>query len=201
MRKFILAGLATAVVFACAAGAQARDLFISHGSLWREEWFPLSFRNGGTTIASCTVILEGSFHYAHISKASEALIGSITRASLTLCSTGSATVLTESLPWHVCYRGFTGLLPSITGLKLGVVGMRFRIRENIFGIECLSTTEALHPAVTTALLEPGEGNRNITSVVPDANARIPCSIIESSFGGSSHITEFPSGTRILVVLI
>ena len=130
--KLILAAMAATLVMAFATTtASARNLSLSHGSLWRVVWTPLTFRNGNTTLAQCNVTLEGSFHYTTIAKVAEQLIGYITKAIVDNpgCPSGRATVLTQNLPWHIRYRGFEGSLPSITGVRIGLVGARFRIRE------------------------------------------------------------------------
>jgi hypothetical protein len=200
--RHILAGLVAVIAFAFAAStASARNLSISHGNLWRAVWAPLRFKNGNTVLAECDVTLEGSFHAVTMPKVLNSLVGHVTFAAVNHCVRGGATVLTENLPWHVQYGGFEGTLPALTGVRIRLVGARFRIREPVFGIECLATTTSENPAIGIARLEAGSENRNVTGLTAEPNARIPCSFIQGSFEGTATVTEPATGQRLLVRLI
>jgi len=84
------------------SGTSARNLSVTEQSL-RVVWTPIEFVAGGRS-ARCNLTLEGSFHYRTIVKREGALSGFITRAILNTSSGGSATVLTNTLPWHLTYN-------------------------------------------------------------------------------------------------
>ena len=92
----------------------------------------------------CALTLEGSLHSRSIAKVANTLIGNITFARLGTCSNGSATVLTETLPWHTTYVSFGGTLPSIERITTNVIGFAFRIREG--ASNCLWRSTAGEPA-------------------------------------------------------
>lgn len=198
--KLITVGLVAALLMALAAGsASASRLSISHGNLWRAVFRPLQFRSSGATAASCEVTLEGSFHTTTIAKVANSLIGLITRAAVGACTAGAATVLTATLPWHVQYSSFTGSLPSITGVRILLIGASFQIRDAIFGSTCLTRTTAATPAAGIAELAAGSENRIVNALRADEGPRIPCGILEGSFAGTASVTEQPGGARNLLV--
>lgn len=152
--KLLIAALsATALLAALVSTASAREFTSSSQTLrsqFREVRFALPF---GTT--NCQVTLEGSLHSQTIAKSPGALIGYITRAILGPCSAGTATILTETLPWHVQYGSFTGSLPTISSLRINVIGSAFRVREPVGIITCLARSTASSPAVGTFNREAG----------------------------------------------
>lgn len=93
--------------------------------------------SGGFGTTECALTIEGSLHSRSMAKVAGALVGYIVRAAHGTCSRGSATILRESLPWHIRYRSFFGTLPSISDLDLTVAGWSARIREPFFAIQCL----------------------------------------------------------------
>lgn len=201
--KLVLIGLATAMLFSLAVtSASARRIEISNQS-WLAIWTSLNFTpEGGTVATLCEVTLEGSYHSKTISKVSGQLIGYVTNAAVNgaECTNGSATVLSENLPWHVRYDRFSGTLPTITSIRQQLVGARFRI-ANPFGIACLSTTTAA---------APGFGTINIASGIArtiGAEGSIPCGIIRGTFEGTGEVfLQTPSNgglisTRINVRLV
>jgi hypothetical protein len=128
----------TAVLLGALVGAaSARNLSISSQPL-RATFTRINF-SGGFGTSECRVTVEGSFHARTISKVANTLSGFITRAIVeNPCIRGTATVLTETLPWHVRYQGFTGSLPSISTIFADVSSPTFSIREP-FGISCLAS--------------------------------------------------------------
>jgi hypothetical protein len=127
--------------------ASARNLRVSE-QRFRTTWQELRFKSpSGEVFATCPVTLEGSFHYSSIAKRALALVGFVTRAAVAneSCREGHATVLTESLPWHVTYEGFLGTLPAIRAAIILLVGATFN--SELFGFRCLITTTTSNPAV------------------------------------------------------
>jgi hypothetical protein len=201
--KLILAGLTAALAMAFAANsASARNLSISHDELVNASWRPMRFTSGGSVVAECDVTLEGSFHYRTALKVTGSLLGYISRAIVNNCSTGSATVLTTNLPWHIIYQGFRGALPNITNIDLRLLLAEFRIHERIFGTECLARTTSTSPAEGTANLTAGNERRLVTGLSAGGAPRIACGIINGEFIGTATARELPNGnTNILVRLI
>jgi hypothetical protein len=203
--KLILAGLTAALVMAFAANsASARNISISHGELWLVTWTQLRFVSGFGTAVECDVTLDGSFHYRTFIKLRDTLVGYITRAISGRCNTGSATILTTNLPWHIRYQSFEGTLPNITGIRLRLILAEFRLRTG-FGTECLARTSATEPAEGVARLGNGTERRLVTGLTADPNARIVCREpleTRGGFEGTGVVRELPSlNTNLLVRLI
>jgi len=146
------------------------------------RWAPLRFIAGGNTI-SCNVTLEGSFHSATIAKVNEALIGSISRASVNTCSGGSGTVLAETLPWHVRYSGFTGTLPNITGVTLRVISASFRLQPS-GSVACLARSTVENPV--RGIINESSTTHSITSMTAEPNVGIPLNGFLCEFSGEGH---------------
>ncbi len=203
--KLILVGACGALLMALAVGsASANRLSISHGSLFKAIFRPLRFVSAGVTASSCEVTLEGSFHSGTIRKVERALVGHISRASVGACTTGSATIRQETLPWHIQYLGFVGRLPAISGVRVILVGASYRLHEGIFGRECTSTTTEAEPAAGIAELEAMEagGNINVRNLRADETREIECAPIgRNRFEAVATVTETSTGTKLLVRLI
>jgi hypothetical protein len=149
--KHVLAALVAALAFMImTAGANARILEISNQGIRSVmENFTIV---GGGLIIRCPLTLEGSFHSRTLAKTQGLLVGFITRAAFqTPCEGTTIRALTETLPWHIQYRGFTGNLPIIQRVQFNIIGFAFLI--NLFGNSCLyrSTLEA--PFSTAFVLE------------------------------------------------
>jgi len=206
--KLLLASLtATAILAMAVSSATAAHLSVSNQN-FRTTWTSLRFSAGGS-IVLCPVTLEGSFHSATIAKTAGLLIGYITRASVNgtepPCVGGTATVRTETLPWHIRYRSFTGTLPNISGVVVGLIGASFRVQPS-GSLACNATTEATHPAVGT--INVNTTTHVAESLTPDPNARIPLESGFCPFAGegafseaSQTLTVLGSTTRITVTLI
>jgi hypothetical protein len=142
--KLLLAAAgATVLLGTLVATASARNLSISNRSI-RSTWSSVIF-TGGFGEANCHVTLEGTLHERTMVKSLGTLMGYITSAIVFACPVGSATILRETLPWHVKYSGFEGPLPEITSIRVHVIGSAWRIRER-FGATCLARTELNQPA-------------------------------------------------------
>ena len=137
--------IATATLALAITNATANRLSVSNRN-FRTTWTSLRFsNNSNANVMLCPVTLEGSFHSATILKTIGSLIGYITRASLisSSCIGGHLTFRTETLPWHIRYRGYSGILPNITLLIIGITRLRFRIETG--GLTCDVTTEESRP--------------------------------------------------------
>jgi len=96
----------------------------------------------------CRVTFEGSFHARTFAKVEGSLVGYLTRVTTGQCTLGT-TLLTETLPWHVRYQGFSGTLPEITLIIARIFGVSYRVST------CLGSNEiqlrAVRDPVTRAL--------------------------------------------------
>jgi len=194
-----LLALVGATVLLCALGtaASARNLSINNQNLrasWREARFSGAF---GNTV--CPLTIEGSFHTRTLAKVVGALTGLVTRAIVGACSVGSATLLTETLPWHSRYQSFTGTLPNITGLTAHVIDVAMRVREP-GGILCLSRSNATEPVVIRANREVITGaltNAEITGAI-----RTDCFEAVGTFASDrGPVSVLGSTSRLTVTLI
>ncbi|HEU4702913.1 MAG TPA: hypothetical protein VFS37_10565 [Conexibacter sp.] len=158
LRKTVL-GVAIAAMFAAAltTPALARSFSIN-GQTLRATFFEIRFA-GAFGIISCPTTLEGSFHSRTLAKVAGSLVGYITSVSLGRCISGRATILRETLPWHMRYASFSGTLPNITSINATVTGAAFRVQEPFAGCLAVSTAEApLNFTFSVAFseyLEPG----------------------------------------------
>jgi len=167
-----LAAVLGALTLAVAAhAASARNLSYSNQT-YRIIWTSLTFsESGGNFPISCPVTLEGSFHSRTFAKVLNLLSGYITRAVVNnaACTEGQATILSESLPWHVNYQGFSGTLPVIIGVRYYLIGAAFQVEPGL-GVSCLARSSTTFPAAGDAAREAGG---NITSLTPDPELAIP----------------------------
>jgi hypothetical protein len=174
--KLILVGLTATIAMAFAVNAASANRLSVSNRNFRVVWTSLEFKEpaGFFGTVKCPVTLEGSFHYWTIAKREGALLGHVSRASVisASCTGGHATVLTESLPWHVTYQGFTGTLPDINEIALLLTGAKFKIESALAG-NCLATTSVEHPALGKANVSKAFTPPLITTLVPEAGKQIP----------------------------
>jgi hypothetical protein len=163
----LLVGLATTLLLAVALdSAGAFQLSLSNPR-FRATWTSLRIFNEefGADIR-CPATLEGSFHSASIRKVNGALIGAVTRGVLRneSCAGGHATLLQETLPWHLTYEGFNGVLPDITSVQLLVRRYAYRIEFVVLGssIRCLYRDFGRAEENLTAVVTRNTTNGNLT---------------------------------------
>jgi hypothetical protein len=182
LSKLLLAVVgATVLLGALVSSASAGRLSASTQTI-RATWANMTFTGPfGTT--ECEVTLAGSLHTRTITKTRGALIGFINRAELrTPCRRGAATILRETLPWHVQYDSFAGTLPRITAISTRVIGASFQINE---GFICLARTTAATPAIGVFNREAAGRITNVT-----VGGRIPTNcFLEGTLGGTSTTVD------------
>jgi len=201
--KLALIGLGAALIMAAAVGsASAGRYSISHGELFQLRWSSLRFQSAGITEFECPVTLESSLHSRTITKTVGTLLGYITRASLGRCITGSGTILSETLPWHVQYGGFNESLPRPRPI-INIVGLALRMNNALTGACLLRTTAAQPLVVITEPTYEAGGNGIAERLTMDSTKRIECAPLgPANFAGSASIVESPGGARnVLVRLI
>lgn len=181
--KLSLAAASAAVaLFALVGVASANSLSVSSQTM-RIAWASVE-ASGGFGSVRCAFAIEGSMHTRTTTKTAGALIGYVTRASVGPCEIGSATVLTETLPWHVQYDSFTGTLPGITSFTLGIVGAKWRIREPVFGVTCLFTSTEAEPNIVSFGLSSGR----VTSAEIGGRIESDCGLSAEPIGTSSTVS-------------
>lgn len=154
--------------------------------------------SGGFGTLVCSLTLEGSFHARTFAKVAGKLIGYITSSTTGTCTSGSATVLRETLPWHLRYNGFAGTLPNIALVITDVIGFAYQIREPIFGITCLARSTVEVPARVTYTRE---GVGALTTATMGGEAPTNCGSTLSFSGTSNTLTVLSSSSRITLTLI
>jgi hypothetical protein len=204
--KLLFAGLTAALVLSLAASGVGARSFRTDEQRFNAHWEALRFIAGGRTI-SCRVTLEGSFHEATIAKVEEALVGYVSRASVSgeRCTGGSATVLTATLPWHIRYGGFEGILPEIEGIRVRLIGASFEVRPTGQNFGCLASTTTTNPARGIINI----ANRRVISLTAEVGAEIPlrgggglCAFAgRGHFEGTTTALERLAGGSITVSLI
>lgn len=198
--KLLLAALgATVLLCALVSTASARSLSSSSQTL-RSTFREVRFR-GLFGLANCAVTLEGSLHSRTIAKTPGLLMGYITAAiKEPICTSGAATILTETLPWHVRYLSFTGTLPNITSIRVNVIDSAWRIREN-GGITCLARSTPTEPALGTFSREAG-GALTTSEIGGSIRTGPECFNQVGTFESDrGPVTVLNSTTKITVTLI
>lgn len=201
--RLTLAGMAAGLLLSIAVGGAAANRLSVTNRSFTATWTPLEIQAERFRTIQCNVVLEGSFHSASFAKTSGLLVGFVTRGTTELCTEGAFIVSATSLPWHVRYRGFSGTLPSITNVGLGVVGAKFTIVDSNM-LSCSTITTAANPAVFHTEVSNGV----ITGIAADEAAAIPlrgsflCEIAGNWFlAGMGRFTLLGTTTRIRVTLI
>lgn len=189
--KLVLATLGAAVLLCAAVGTASARSFSSSTQAMRATWHEFEIReiNGATVL--CPLTLEGSMHARTFAKVSEALIGYVNRAVLGPvegCPLFEWRLLTETLPWHIRYRSFSGLLPNIVTIVESVVGFAFQFRESL-GASCLTRTTASEPLILTYARASGGGLTEVTASGSAAGTCTPFGSNRLSFGGRTRAIQ------------
>jgi hypothetical protein len=204
--KLILGALAIVILLVRVSSSSANRLSVSN-RFFRVTWSSVDLQAAATT-TRCPLTLEGSFHSATIRKVEDALIGFVTRAIINgarpPCTGGVASVLSESLPWHVIYRGFEGPLPNISRITIVSIGNSFRVDPDGILPACLARSTVERPIRGFVEREAGGA---ITGLSADPSAVIPlsggfgCGVAEATFLGRGAVTVLGSSSRTTITLI
>jgi len=204
--KLVLAAMTAAALLASLAGsASARNFSVTNRN-FRVTWTPLiTAEPFGFFTVRCNMTMEGSFHENTIPKVLETLMGYITRAIASHpCTNGEGWVwngtegaLTgaSSLPWHIRYAGFTGTLPSISGIRINLIRPKFSINNAV----CLGTyLPSTHRATINVL-----GDRSTTITLEEESmSAIEGNCPSGRFQGvSNRVTLLGTTTAISLSLI
>jgi len=208
---------AALLLAALVGSATAGKFSVSNRSI-RATWTALEFSGGFVTIR-CPTTLEGSFHSATIRKTVGALIGYISRGTVQRpCVNGLTWLFSEepnevlggtfrgSMPWHITYRGFSGVLPMPLGLNLEIVGMKFMVRALVSGITilCEYLTGPANGGSLTGTLGIGVSGA-VSGLTFDETRRITSETgglcPEVGLGGTGNVRLLGASTAITVRLI
>jgi hypothetical protein len=204
--KLVLAALTATIVMSVAVSTASARRFSINAQGFRAIWSNLELEASGLNIR-CPVTLEGSFHNTVIEKVSGALIGYTTNGQVNgpVCTGGSATILSATLPWHIRYDSFRGALPNITGIRIQLVGAGFRVDN---GTVCLTLTRASEPAFGIINVEGAGAIRKIRTLTADESAGITlrgdflCNFAgRGRFRSTAEVFQQNTTTRLLLQLV
>ena len=197
--KAVLATVAATVLLGAVVGsASARNFSIS------TQFLSATFRRVTISTAFgniiCEIVAEGSFHRRTTAKRVGSLVGYVTSAAFGAsgCETGTATILRETLPWHIRYLGFAGTLPNISRIIANIVRSAVRVEPGA-GIRCLGVGTEANPTIVTF-------NREVvTSVVTTATVggTVPtdCSVNGTFSSDAAPIFLLGTTNRLTLTLI
>jgi hypothetical protein len=197
--KLLLASAGACVLCCALASSAYAGRFSFSSSTMRASFREVTFRLPfGNTV--CAMTVEGSMHSRTFAKSFGTLIGYATRNSLGACSSGSATVLAETFPWHYRYGGFTGTLPNFTAIFFPWISFSWRVREP-FGITCLARSSEEEPASIRFNREAG-GALTSAEVGGEVRVGAECFGARGTFTSDrGPITVAGAATRITLTLI
>jgi hypothetical protein len=185
---------------------------------FRATWNRITFLGSGSGISlTCRLTLEGSFHSGTIRKVPGSLIGAVTRGIIDSANCrgtnepSSATVLQETLPWHVTHESFGGTLPNITEITFLSRRFAFQHSATILGttVFCLYADQGRPEENFRGTINRNTGTGAVTTETPPIGevrllrgAPLPelCPPY-GSIGGLGEVFSLGNTTRITVTLI
>jgi hypothetical protein len=208
--RLLLTGLAATAILAAAVGTASAQRFSVSNQQIRVVWRSLELSNSITAnTVRCAVTIEGSFHSRTIAKVRELLIGYLTKGNVqnNQCTGGRATILGETLPWHITYQRFRGTLPRIEEILLNLIRSGFDIE--IPGVNnCRAISSLANPIRAIGNLNTTTGQ--VTSLRTDEAATIPlsnapggfaCGLGTGRFTGNGPVTLLGTNCLIFITLI
>jgi hypothetical protein len=207
LRRILIVLTVVILLTAAVATATASRLSVTDQQT-RIVWRSLELSTSSIISMRCAVTLEGSFHGSTIAKTRDLLIGLITNAAVQngQCTGGRATVLRETLPWHLTYNSFRGTLPRIESVTLNLIRAGFIIESGGVAI-CKAVTSVASPARGIANIGPSgrvEGLRaDETAAIPLTNGPggFSCGLGRGTFSGTGTVTLLGTSNSISVRLI
>jgi hypothetical protein len=207
---------AALLLTASATTATARNLSTSEQS-FRATFTGLEFT--ANAMIRCRVTLEGSFHSRTIPKVARTLVGAITRAIVGHPCTGGGEAWADNgaetqplgtapnrLPYHITYESFSGTLPAIRTVNLGLSRASFVMQVTVLGLTCrgrygnatdsITTTASVEAGGAITALEPHGGASLVEELGPNRVCRPTL-----NFSNTGGITNLSTGARLTVTLI
>jgi hypothetical protein len=213
--KLILAALTASLLMGLAVSSATAGRFSTSNTRFRVTWNELRFFSDEAAFEqTCRVTLEGSFHSATVRKLPGTLIGAITRGIVDsancrgILEPRRATVLQETLPWHLTYESFAGTLPDITSITVLLRRYDFQISAFLLGatVNCLYLDAGRleeNLAGTITRLAGGELT-SITTVEGRRASKLSGPATCPAFGrfeGTGQVFLLGNTTRIRITLI
>jgi hypothetical protein len=194
--KLLLATVgATALLGTLVGAATARNLS-SSSQTFRAVFRTVIIEGPGGEIR-CNMSLEGSLHTRTIAKVAGSLVGYLTRADLGACESGTATILRETLPWHMRYASFTATLPNISSIRFNVI--RFSIRGREPFASCLYVSTVASPNVLTIFRDTLSGT--LETALLGGSIPGTCGFNSGFESTRDPVTVLGTTTRITLTLI
>jgi hypothetical protein len=199
LRNSLVAVAGAALVLGIAASVASAGRLEMSSNNFRLTFARVKIESDFNPNVNCPVTMEGSLHSRTISKVAGSLVGYITSARLGTCeeSMQRATILQESLPWHVRYRSFSGRLPEISKTSFDIIG--FNIRTQSLSNPCLLRTTVSEPLLLHLFREAGGA---ISEAELEARRLpTPCIAFVEIIARSGTVTVLSGSTRVTVRLI
>lgn len=190
LRRLTAACAAVTMLTLATSVAPANRLAIQSNSDIAFIWSGLRVLPPVGDTVQCGVTLIGHFHSLTIAKTVGSLIGLITQARLGSCNGGSATILSETLPWHITYNSFSGRLPNITQGRFSLINVSLQINNDT--ATCLVATTTGKPVIGTFnLSESGVVNSLQASGSIDLSGPELCRFLSANgqFEGAASVTH------------
>ncbi len=216
--KLCFTALTAAILLASAVSSSSAGRLEVNNQRFRVVWSSLEFASPLVTIR-CKVTLEGTFHERTIQKVERTLIGAVTRAIVHTpsCTNGKGWAengvevaplgtLANTLPWHVTYENFNGILPNIEAINLLLSRFRFVIEA----AGCIARYGTATDNVTGRASREGGGaireltpveGRNTVNLVNSLAGLCPGSGRFRTPAGDGRVTVLGETGRIFVTLI
>lgn len=174
-----------AALCALSASASARNLSVTE-TVFTGGWSRVNLAGGFGTV-ECEMVMGGALHARTFAKAARRLIGAdLIGPTIPRCARGGASVLRETLPWHIRYESFGGRLPNISSIGTEVIGVSLRIREPAFGVICLARSTEAQPVFV--ILNLGSGGR-LTSASLGGAITTNCGVTGTLSGTSTGVSD------------
>jgi hypothetical protein len=198
VRQILSAAFATLLLFGVVSAASANSLGINETET-TVTFTPVTFSAAGSEV-SCNMTLAARLIASTITKRS-GRVGEITQVELGTCTGGSATALSETLPWSINYVSFKGTLPAITSIRTSLVGSGMRISTEF--ATCLAGTTEETPSLADEPLGRGGG---INGVVLDETVEIPlrggflCELSVGHVSGTGSASNGEGGSVVITLI-
>jgi hypothetical protein len=154
-KRIALLGALAAVLSILIVDSASGSRFSINGRTFRTVFAPLNISPNFWPV-SCEMTLDSSFHSSTIVKTRGALLGWVNAARIRRPCEGNGNawflngseqqdlnVIASTLPWHIRFDSFTGTLPTITSVRLQIIGIAILVRV-VF--DCLYQSTVERPA-------------------------------------------------------
>lgn len=199
IRGGLVALAATSLLACLVATTSANDVSVNE-QRWDKKWTNATWVTA-SAIIECPLTLQGSFHNRTFAKVSESLLGHITRAIVRggagagECTGGTVSLLTETLPWHDTYAGFSGSLPDIIRFYHRGISLSASVDPAGLLPSCLMRTTTANPLAQWMELD---SDGDVSNVALGEESEIPLTGGGGlcAFGGEGHMSGIGVMTRL-----